>query len=94
MDKWEYLTKFVSANIDTENAKEFFQQRWPEWKTPPKFTPQAMIPELNAWGEEGWEVVHMQPVWIGKNHDLHNYGYSYAYTNVYFCVMKRRKQTG
>ena len=92
MEKWEYMTKFVSACIETENVQQFIAQKCPESNGLPKFSPQAMVPELNEWGEQGWEVVHMEPVWVGKNHDVHNYGYSYSYTNVYFCVMKRRKQ--
>ncbi len=92
MEKWEYLTTFVSASVDKEGVKQFLERRWPAWDSPPKFAPQAMMPELNALGEDGWELVHMQPVWIGKNYDVHNYGYSYHYTNVYFCVMKRRMQ--
>lgn len=91
MEKWEYMTKFVMANIETESVAEHLSRRWPDYEFP-KYAPQAMVPELNAWGEKGWEVIHMQPVWIGKNYDLHNNGYGREYTNVYFCVMKRRKQ--
>ena len=92
MEKWEYITKFVAASIDRESVEQYLRQQWPNRQKQPKFTPLAMVPELNAWGDKGWEVIHMQPVWIGKNHDIHNYGYSHEYTNVFFCVMKRRKQ--
>ena len=91
MEKWEYMTRFVAANIETDDVERFLEQSWPHQSQLPKYSPQAMIPELNMWGEQGWEIIHMQPVWIGKNHDVHNYGYSRDYTNVYFCVMKRQK---
>lgn len=91
MEKWEYLTKFVWANIETEGVREFLKEQWPDWQKPPRYAPQAMIPELNELGEAGWELVHMQPVWQGKNLDVHNSGISEIYTNTYFCVMKRRK---
>ena len=91
MEKWEYITKFVAADLTAESVEQYLRQRWPDQKRLPKFTPQAMIPELNIWGEQGWEVIHMQPVWIGKNHDVHNFGNYREYTNVYFCVMKRKK---
>ena len=92
MEKWEYVTKFVWASVNDKEIMAFIKERWPNWEKPPKFAPQAMIPELNEWGEAGWEVVHMQPVWPGKNMDVHNSGVAEIYTNVYFCVMKRRKE--
>jgi len=91
MEQWEYLTEFLHANIENPGAEESIQRRWPNWK-PPKYTPETMIPELNTLGEQGWELVHMQPVaGIGSNGDVHFQGETYKWSNVYFCVFKRRK---
>jgi hypothetical protein len=92
MEKWEYMTEFVWANIDSQGIREFLNRNWPSWKNPPKFTPETMIPRLNKWGEDGWELVHMEPVLIGSNHDINTYTGAHIYTNVYFCVFKRPKQ--
>lgn len=91
-EKWEYMTQFIWADMNTEGVADFIKQRWPNWKEPPLYTPETMIPTLNSWGEKGWEIIHMQPVWLGHNHDLTNRGDRDRWTNVYFCVMKRRKQ--
>jgi hypothetical protein len=99
MIKWEYLTKFIWAHLDNEGAEELIKQSWPKWN-PPEYAPQTMIPELDAWGENGWELVHMEPVpKVGKNYDV-GFVHSEAaglggitWSNVYFCVFKRPKQT-
>ncbi len=94
MEKWEYITTFMWANIDNNNVKEYLARAYPNWAKPPKFTPETMIPELNEWGKEGWEVIHMEPVIAGSNHDV---GFAHGgdvghteWTNVYFVVMKRK----
>jgi hypothetical protein len=89
VERWEYLTFFVSA--DAERQREFLQQRWPDWKAP-KHAPEAMIPELNAFGEEGWELVHMEPVFIDANYYI-RWGSVVGYSSEYFCVFKRRKHS-
>ncbi len=91
MDKWEYMTKFVLADIDAPGAAQFLQRKWPEW-APAQFSPQTMIPELNEWGAAGWELLHMQPVAdIGRNDDILFAGAEgHRWSNKYFCVFKRR----
>ncbi len=91
IETWEYVTEFVCASIESKSSKEFLQERWPDWKNPPKFTPETMIPRLNGWGDQGWELVHMQPVALGKNSDVFFPGSYEVYSCWYFCVFKRRK---
>jgi hypothetical protein len=92
-EKWEYLTKFMWASIENEGAREYIQGEWPGWQ-PAKYSPETMIPELNAHGDKGWELVHMEPVGgAGKNRDV---GFVAGeaiprWSNVYFCVFKRSK---
>jgi hypothetical protein len=93
-EKWEYLTKLMWASIENEGAREYIQGAWPGWQ-PAKYSPETMIPELNAHGNEGWELVHMEPVGgAGKNRDV---GFIAGeaiprWSNVYFCVFKRKKR--
>ncbi len=89
-DQWEYLTQFVFASIDSQGVKEFFKGIFPPGYKPPKYSPQAMIPELNSLGEEGWELVHMQPVAVGDKLDVRFNGEITVWSNAYFCVFKRR----
>jgi hypothetical protein len=92
-EKWEYLTQFIWASIENEEAKEYIQRTWPDWQ-PAKYSPQTMIPKLDSLGDKGWELVHMEPVGaVGKNGDV---GFVAGegipiWSNVYFCVFKRRK---
>lgn len=94
MEKWEYLTRFMSADVGVDGVREYLEKRWPNWK-PSAYAPQAMMYELNLAGDEGWEVVSMQPVIMGNNGDV---GFVHGgttrlttWSHVYFVVMKRRK---
>ena len=92
-EKWEYLTKLIWASIENEGAKEYLRQTWPDWQAA-KYAPETMIPELNTYGDRGWELVHMEPVGaVGKNR---NVGFVAGeamprWSNAYFCVFKRRR---
>lgn len=91
-DRWEYLTRFMYASVENENALDYFLIQWPGEK-PKKYEPETMIPELNALGKRGWELGHMQPIGaVGKNRDV---GFVAGeaiprWSNSYFCVFKRR----
>jgi hypothetical protein len=91
MEQWEYLSKFIRASAKSNEVKEFLMQMWPAWKNPPEYTPEAMIPELNTLGEQGWELMHIQPIEkVGDKGDI-RIGDNGSWTNAYFCVFKRRK---
>jgi uncharacterized protein YbdZ (MbtH family) len=96
MEQWEYWTAFVWADIEHQGAAEYIKKKWPDWN-PAKYAPQTMIPELDGYGEAGWELVHMEPIQsVGPNGDV---GFptgggsagTTRYSNVYFCVFKRKK---
>lgn len=92
MEKWEYWSGFLWAHVDTPGVREYLKRRYPDW-SPPRNAPQAMIPQLNEFGEEGWELVHMEPVAeVGKNYDVFFAGQDFRWSNTYFCVFKRRIQ--
>ena len=92
-NRWEYLTRFIFADVENPGAVEHFLIQWPGSK-PKKYEPELMIPELNALGNQGWELVHMQPIGaVGKNRDV---GFVAGeavprWSNSYFCVFKRQK---
>lgn len=90
MEKWEYLTRFVNADAKSNEAKAFLKQYRPNWKNPPVYTPESMMPELDSLGDQGWELVHMEPVAkAGKKGDV--YFGDGEWSSTYFCVFKRRK---
>ncbi len=91
MERWEYLSKFIKADVKSQGVAEFFKSYRPNWKNPPQYTPEAMMPELDDLGNQGWELVHMEPVArVGRKGDVLFTG-SGEWSNTYFCVLKRRK---
>ena len=92
MAKWEYLTRFIKADAKSAEAKAFLKQYRPNWKNPPVYTPEAMMPELDSLGDQGWELVHMEPVArVGKKADILCQGAGSEWSSTYFCVFKRQK---
>lgn len=92
VEKWEYLTQFLTADVEAEGVREELRRLWPSWE-PRRYSPQALIPKLNRFGEQGWELVSIEPVTIGTNDDVlthHATGIAH-WSNVYFCTFKRRK---
>ncbi|MFN8448226.1 MAG: hypothetical protein U0521_06460 [Anaerolineae bacterium] len=58
--QWEYLTTFLEAEARYE---EDFLRQLSDWKSGiPVYTPESLILRLNAYGEQGWELIQMQPV--------------------------------
>ena len=88
MPAWEYLTQFITAEAEREMAFLMETRSWKEGV--PRNTPEAMIPQLNALGAQGWELVHMEPVVVGRNADvLLQSDNANKWTSTYFCVFKR-----
>jgi hypothetical protein len=89
--KWEYLTIILEA--DAAREEDFLRQRW-DWKAGiPPYTAQALIPRMDALGEDGWELVHMQPAHVGNKGDvlMFNGNNNRVWGSTYFCVFKRPK---
>jgi hypothetical protein len=78
-----------------EHSKDFLRQRWPDHKFS-KYSCQALVPELNRWGKEGWELIHIEPVQVGKNGDIMVEATGASpqefWSAAYFCVFKRSVQ--
>ena len=91
---WEYYALFLPADVSHERE---LQQIFPNVRIL-KFDPVALIPQLNAYGKAGWELVVCHPYTIGENADVLTHNTSGAqtwtgrqFTHMYFCVFKRRK---
>jgi hypothetical protein len=85
--RWQYRTVFLWA--DAERVRDYLLGFMTD--DIPKYAPESLMPQLDALGNEGWELVHMQPVYVGKNADVlvHFSGVDRAWSNAYFCVFKR-----
>lgn len=91
MEQWEYLPTFIKADARDKSMQEFLKAQIPNLEKPPKYMAEAMMPELNRLGEQGWELVHMEPVaGVGKKGDVLFEGGT-EWSNTYFCVFKRRR---
>jgi hypothetical protein len=87
MQKWEYYTTFIEALM--EEIDPMVEPTIPA-EDHPKYSPFALIPELNALGEKGWELISFTPVKPGRNHDVVLPGAGeLAWTRHYLCVFKR-----
>jgi hypothetical protein len=88
--QWEYMTVFVDA--DAASVMDYLLEM-KTWKNEvPRNTPESMMPRLDAYGRDGWELVHMQPVVVGRNADVLTVDSgrgSASWTSNYFCVFKR-----
>lgn len=92
MEQWEYMPTYLKAEATTKEIKTFLKDQNPDQRRFPRYTAQALIPELNELGTQGWELVHMEPVpGLGNKGDVKFNGSGNEWSNVYFCVFKRRK---
>ncbi len=89
MEQWEYLSVFIKADTKNKSVREYLKQQWPDEK-PQRYSPKALMPELNKLGAEGWELMHIEPVIQGRKGDILQSG-NERWAHVYFCVFKRRK---
>lgn len=88
MEKWEYYTTFIEAEM--KDVEQSFHAMIPPGQHP-KFSPFALMPELNRLGEKGWELLQVTPVVAGKNHDVLVHPNEMTYwSNTYFCVFRRQ----
>ena len=91
IEEWEHHVALLTA--DAVKYKEFMQARWPG-TNPSIYDPGALIPLLDAFGKQGWELVSAQPVLVGSNGDV-TYEEVFGegrWTHKYLCFFKRRKR--
>ncbi|HEY7349109.1 MAG TPA: hypothetical protein VH599_12420 [Ktedonobacterales bacterium] len=59
---WEHLVVYLEA--DARQQASFLQEKWPGQKFP-MYAAQALMPLLDDFGRQGWELVSIQPVIVG-----------------------------
>jgi hypothetical protein len=64
--KWEYRTTVFYAKANDPETRAYLRSVWSSWE-PPLHAPQALIPKLNDYGADGWELVHIQPVHLDED---------------------------
>lgn len=93
MVKWAYHTCILNA--DANEQREYLKKRWPEDYFE-KHAPQSLIPKLDRIGEEGWELVSMDPVAVGQNQDIKTHALGQTgrdtWVSSYLCVFKRPRE--
>lgn len=90
MEQWEYLPTYIEANARDKDTRQYLKENIGT-NRPPRYMVEALMPELNKLGADGWELVHMEPVpRVGRRGNV-LLGARQQWSNVYFCVFKRRK---
>lgn len=67
--RWEYRTVILSAQAREPDTRAYLDSVWPGW-SPPLHAPQALIPKLNDYGANGWELLHIQPVFLDDDANI------------------------
>jgi hypothetical protein len=88
--QWEYHIEYINAYAHDSQTKDFLATYYPGTKFS-KYAAEGTLPILNEVGEQGWELVHMQPVWVHKDGSVTSVPQDG--TNTYFCVFKRLKRS-
>lgn len=86
MERWQYKTAVLAADISNDGAQATIGDLFPG-RQPPKHTPETLMPLLNEFGEDGWELVSLEPIVMVEDHRVTTSGR----TNLYLAVFKRRK---
>ena len=89
MDTWEYYTTTLRTNHPDIAIP--IQDDVPINVNHPKYSTYKLMPQLNYYGNKGWELMSLEPVQEGSNGDLRypdTAGGQWSYT--YFAVFKRR----
>lgn len=90
MPQWEYLSLYLDAEVtgrEKELAALFPGEKFGA------YTPRALVPQLNALGAQGWELISCFPYSVGSTADILTHRTSptnnSTWTHAYLCVFKR-----
>jgi hypothetical protein len=86
--RWEYHMEYIRTSTSDQQTKDYLSTYYPR-RGFPKYAAQAALKRLDELGQQGWELVHMEPVDLGRNGDVRIGGEQVYWTNIYFCVFKR-----
>jgi hypothetical protein len=65
--RWEHLV--VTLDVDASAQRGFLETLWPSIEFL-NYAPRALMPELDKYGNLGWELVSIQLVIFGDNGDV------------------------
>mgnify|MGYP000211829246 CR=1 FL=1 len=88
MQRWEYFTTTLSSSV--EDTPIPVRDDIPTGEHE-KYSPYVLIPQLNHHGDQGWELVSIEPVSIGRNGDVvRPDAHAAKWGRDYFCCFKRQ----
>ncbi len=94
MPQWEYLTLHLQA--EAKSQLEELRKLFPDRDSFYDYSPMALIPQLDELGEEGWELISIQPVFPGEQGNVMvnaaGPAEHYGWTHTYFCAFKRLRE--
>jgi hypothetical protein len=93
VENWEYTAVTWNASTGNEGAIEYIKKRWPKWTKIAKYSVESLIPGLNRLGKDGWELVHMESVWLDDDGAVIMARGAFGSTSAWFCVFKRKVVT-
>lgn len=86
--RWEYHLEYIRTSTNDPQTRDYLTTYYPK-RDFPKYAAHAALKRLDELGTQGWELVHMEPVDLGRNGDVRIGGEQVYWTNIYFCVFKR-----
>ena len=90
---WEHHVEYIQAETHSQQHQATVAAYYPGQKVP-LYAVQAILKRINELGEQGWELVQLEPVEVGKNGDIRiGGGESSRWTSTYLCAFKRLKRS-
>lgn len=87
MQTWEYFTTTLGTN--DPNIEVPISDDIP-YVEHPRYSPYKLMPQLNYFGNRGWELISIEPVQVGKNGDVrYADAASGVWTYTYLVAFKR-----
>ena len=90
LERWEHLSRILEADAEDADVRAYMERYW-HGDTPPRYSPEALMPALDELGEQGWELVSLQPVLLDRNHDIDWNHAGCLFSHTYMTAFKRRK---
>ena len=89
-ERWEYHTAILHAEMERPGVRDYLARR--RSGEIARYSPLALLPELNELGAAGWELVSIQPVLAGDNEDVFigSRGQTGGWSHAYLCALRRR----
>ncbi len=81
-------------DADTQRVPEYIAEHLPSWQVG-RYSPLALIPYLNEYGAQGWELISAEPVANGPDEAILIHSTAAAgqaariWTHSYLCIFKR-----